>query len=99
METKKKKLRFSKYLKISNERLIEGISYYQQLVGYTDREMCKVLGEDFHFFCCWREGKCKLKDKCKYKAYEIIVRLVNLGHFDLELGILPPKKEMQETID
>ena len=90
METKKKKLRFSKYLKISNERLIEGISYYQQRMGYDDKTMAKYLCEDLRFFKMWKQGEGELLDKCRYKAYEFVVRMVNRGLFDLEKGVLVP---------
>ena len=84
---KKKTLRFSKYLKITNERLIEGIEYYQIIMEYDDKTMAKYLGEDLKFFKIWKQGGCKLQEKCKHKAYEIIVRLVNKGLFDLEDGV------------
>ena len=86
METKKK-LRVSKHLKISNERLIEGIIYYQTIMGYDNREMAKILTEDLRFFEIWKQGGCKLQEKCKHKAYEIIVRLANRGLFDLSEGV------------
>ena len=89
METKKK-LRFSKYLKISNERLIEAIEYYQARMGYDDKTMAKYLCEDLRFFKMWKQGEGQLLDKCKYQAYQIVVRLVNRGLFDLEEGILVP---------
>ena len=89
METKKK-LRFSKYLKISNERLIEAIEYYQLRMGYDDKTMAKYLCEDLRFFKMWKQGEGQLLDKCKYQAYQIVVRLVNRGLFDLKDGVLVP---------
>ena len=89
---KKKTLRFSKYLKITNERLIEGIEYYQAIMKYDNKEMAKILTEDLRFFEIWKQGGCKLQEKCRHKAYEIIVRLVNRGLFDLEEGITPKGK-------
>ena len=89
METKKK-LRFSKYLKISNERLIEAIEYYQLRMGYDDKTMAKYLCEDLRFFKMWKQGEGQLLDKCRYQAYQIVVRLVNRGLFDLKDGVLVP---------
>lgn len=89
METKKK-LRFSKYLKISNERLIEAIEYYQLRMGYDDKTMAKYLCEDLRFFKMWKQGEGQLLDKCRYQAYQIVIRLANRGLFDLEEGILVP---------
>ena len=96
METKKKKLRFSKYLKISNERLIEAIEYYQLRMGYDDKTMAKYLLEDLRFFKMWKQGEGQLLDKCRYQAYQIVVRLVNRGLFDLEKGVLVPLKTKEE---
>ena len=90
METNKKKLRFSKYLKISNERLIEAIEYYQLRMGYDDKTMAKYLCEDLRFFKMWKQGEGQLLDKCRYQAYQIVIRLANRGLFDLEEGILVP---------
>ena len=92
METKKKKLRFSKYLKISDERLIEGIEYYQTIMNYDDRTMARYLGEDLRFFKLWKQEEGQLLDKCRYKAYEFVVNLVNKGLFDLEDGVTPEGK-------
>ena len=89
METKKK-LRFSKHLKISNERLIEAIEYYQLMMGYDDKTMAKYLLEDLRFFKMWKQGEGQLLDKCRYKAYEFVIIMVNRGLFDLENGILVP---------
>ena len=90
----KKKLRFSKYLDISNEKLIEGITYYQLIMGYTDVEMAGYISEETKFFKLWKEGKCKLQEKSKLNAYKIIIRLVNRGLFDLKDGITPKGKEL-----
>ena len=92
----KKKLRFSKYLKITNERLIEGITYYQERMGYDDRTMAKYLLEDLRFFKLWKQGEGQLLDKCRYQAYQIVVRLVNRGLFDLEQGVLVPLKTEED---
>ena len=83
----KKRLRYSKYLKISNELLIEGIEFYQTLMGYDDRTMARYLGEDLKFFKIWKQNGCKLQDKCRHKAYEFIVVMVNKDLFDLEEGV------------
>ena len=92
----KKKLRFSKYLKITNERLIEGRTYYQERMGYDDRTMAKYLLEDLRFFKLWKQGEGQLLDKCRYQAYQIVVRLVNRGLFDLEQGVLVPLKTEED---
>ena len=92
----KKKLRFSKYLKITNERWIEGITYYQERMGYDDRTMAKYLLEDLRFFKLWKQGEGQLLDKCRYQAYQIVVRLVNRGLFDLEQGVLVPLKTEED---
>ena len=90
METKKKKLKFSKYLKVSDKRLREAIEYYQKRMGYDDKTMAKYLLEDLRFFKLWKQGEGQLLDKCRYQAYQIVVRLVNRGLFDLEEGVLVP---------
>ena len=94
METKKKKLRFSKYLDITAEKLIEGIVYYEKLMGYTDAEMAGFINEETKWFKLWKEGKCNLKEKSKISAYKIIIRLVNRGLFDLKTGITPKGEEL-----
>ena len=94
METKKKKLRFTKYLDITPERLIEGITYYQTLMGYTDVEIAGVISEETKWFKLWKEGTCKLKEKSKISAYKIIIRLVNQGLFDLKDGVTPKGEEL-----
>ena len=93
METKKR-LRFSKYLDITAEKLIEGITYYQNLMGYTDVQMAGYISEETKWFKLWKEGKCNLKEKSKLSAYKIIVRLVNQGLFSLKDGITPKGKEL-----
>ena len=92
----KKKLRFSKYLKISDKLLIQAICYYQERMGYDDKTMSKLLLEDLRFFKRWKQGEGQLLDKCRYEAYKIVVRLVNRGLFDLEEGVLVPLKTEEE---
>ena len=92
METKK--LRVSKYLDISAEKLIEGITYYQELMGYTDVQMAGYIGEETKWFKKWKEGKCNLKDRSKLSAYKIIVRLVNQELFSLQDGITKKGEEL-----
>ena len=94
METKKKKLRFSKHLKISNQKLIEGIEYYQQIMNYDDKTMAKYLLEDLRFFKLWKQGEGQLLDKCRYKAYGFVIDLVNSGLFDLKDGVTPKGEEL-----
>ena len=88
-----KRLRFSKYLDITNERLIEGIIYYQTLMNYTDVQMAGYISEETKWFKLWKEGTCKLKEKSKLSAYKIIVRLVNQGLFDLKDGVTSKGEE------